>query len=139
MWACVFVWKSLKHIEVKQFLYPPSQALCTSGQTYSDDVKKVVVSKSVQYGGDGLPGDGQPEAFHAATDIHQDDHILWRGGSLDVPLPVTTVKSYDPVFIWLPLDPLKTQSASLVKDKQGTAIVLELHNLYTRKTYCHPG
>lgn len=76
--------------------------------TYSNDVEKVVISKRVQYRRDSLPGDGQPEAFHAAADIHQDDHILRRGGGLDVPLPVTTVKSYDTVFIWLPFDSLKT-------------------------------
>lgn len=93
--------------DVKCILHPP--AVFISAWTHSNDVKKVIISKSVQYGGDSLPGDGQPEAFHAATHIHQNDHVLWRGGSLNVPLPVAAVEGNDPMFIWLPLDPLKTE------------------------------
>lgn len=52
---------------------------------HRNDVEEVVVAQRVQDGGDGLPGDGQPEAFHAPTHVHQDDDVLWRRGGLDVP------------------------------------------------------
>jgi hypothetical protein len=32
-----------------------------------------------------LLGDGQAESFHAPTDVHQNDNILWRSRCLDVP------------------------------------------------------
>lgn len=38
--------------------------------TDCDDVEEVVISQRVQYGGDRLPGDGQPQALHAPTDVH---------------------------------------------------------------------
>lgn len=128
---CVYVSINTK----TKTLRPPYSCVCTSvlARTYGDDVKEVVVSKRVQYGRDRLPGDSQPEAFHAPADIHQDDHIFGRGGSLDVPLPVTTVKSYDPVFVRLPLDPLKTQCQHHnLKDERHTGKGLELHNLSRR-------
>lgn len=40
------------------------------GKSHCNDVEEVVISQCVQYGGDGLSGDGQPETFHAAADIH---------------------------------------------------------------------
>lgn len=83
-----------------------------SGWTHSNDVKEVIVSQSVQYGGHRLPGDGQPEAFHASAHVHQDDHVLRRGGRLDVPLPVPAVKGYDAVFIRLPFDSFKKENLS---------------------------
>ena len=77
--------------------------------THCDDIKEVIISQCVQYGGHRLPGDGQPEAFHTSAHVHQNDHVLWRGGGLDVPLPVPAVKGYDPIFIRPPLDSLKKE------------------------------
>lgn len=54
-------------------------------QTYCNDVDKVIFSQSVQNGDDGVLGNGHPQALHAATDIHNDDNVLGRGGRLDVP------------------------------------------------------
>lgn len=54
-------------------------------KTHRDDVEEVVISQRVQDGGDGLSGDGQPEALHAAAHVHKDHHILGGRGGLDVP------------------------------------------------------
>lgn len=54
-------------------------------QTYRNDVDKVIFSQSIQNGDDGVLGNGHPQALHAATDIHNDDNVLGRCGSLDVP------------------------------------------------------
>lgn len=53
--------------------------------TYSYDVNKVVFAQCVQDRVDGVFGDGQPEALHAAADIHHDHHIFGRRGRLYVP------------------------------------------------------
>lgn len=37
---------------------------------HRNDVEEVVIAQRVQDGGDGLPGDGQPEALHAPTHVH---------------------------------------------------------------------
>lgn len=119
MWVsgffCLFLWIHLRTY--------PSLTMFSTVQTYSDDVKKIVISKSVQYGGNRLPGDSQSQAFHAATYIHQDHHVLWRGGSLDVPFPVSTVKSNNSMLIWLPFDSFKNATNQI--DAQRDAKVLE--------------
>lgn len=99
-------------------------------ETHRDDVEEVVVSERVQYGGDRLPGDGQPQALHAATHIHQDHHVFGGRRRLNVPgetsnvvletrtaaaigggrtggflpLPVPAVKADDAVLVGMPLD-----------------------------------
>lgn len=76
--------------------------------TYCYYIKEVIVSQSVQYGGNSLPGDGQPQSFHASTDIHQDHHILGRCSCLDVPVTRnsilhSTVREIRDILIFLPL------------------------------------
>lgn len=56
-----------------------------SGLTYCYNVNKVVFSKSVQDGFDGMFGDGEPEPLHAATDVHHDHQVFGGSGCLDVP------------------------------------------------------
>lgn len=72
-------------------------------RTHCDDVEEVIVSQRVQDGRDGLPGNGEPKALHAAADVYQDDHILRRCGGLDVPLPVAAVEGDDAMLVRLPL------------------------------------
>lgn len=62
--------------------------------TYGDDVEEVVVSERVQYGGDRLPGDGQPQALHAATHIHEDHHVFGGRGRLNVPDDTTMARCF---------------------------------------------
>lgn len=63
-------------------LYTCCVCVCVS---HSDDVDKVVLSQCVQYGVDGVFGDGHLQALHAAADVHHDDDVFGRRGGLDVP------------------------------------------------------
>lgn len=58
--------------------------------SHSDNVDKVVLSKSVQDGVDGVFGNGHLQPLHAAADVHHDDDVLRRCGCLDVPAQKTT-------------------------------------------------
>ena len=55
------------------------------GEPYSNDIDKIVFTKCVQDGVDGVFGNGQFQAFHTSTDINNNDDVLWWGGSLNVP------------------------------------------------------
>lgn len=53
--------------------------------SYRNDIDKVIFSKCVQDGVDGVLGNGQFQAFHTSTDIYNNDDVLRWGGSLNVP------------------------------------------------------
>lgn len=68
--------------------------VCVCVQTHRNDVDKVIFSQGVQDGVDGVFGYGQPQALHAATDVHHNHHVFGRRGSLDVPTGETVFRLF---------------------------------------------
>lgn len=54
--------------------------------SHSNDVDKVVLSQCIQNGVDGVFGNGHLQSLHTATNVHHDDDVFGRRGSLDVPV-----------------------------------------------------
>lgn len=64
-----------------------AKSKCRTGSCrYRDDVHEVVLPQGVQYGCDGVFGNGHPQSLHAAAHVHQDDDVLGRSGGLYVPI-----------------------------------------------------
>jgi len=102
---CVSVF-TISHTQTHTRRHSEASLGAAAAAAHRDDVEEVVIAQRVQDGGDGLPGDGEPQALHAATDVHQDHHVLRGGGRLNVPLPVAAVERDDPVLVRIPFDPL---------------------------------